>query len=179
MKRFLPYFKYFKPVKWQLLGSVLSGLVYAAATGAGLPLAAKVVFPLIFKDDQLNLGEGEPENSFFVEGLMSWFDQLPGEWLLPVACAWLPLMFFFRAIGGFLNTYLMSYCGYRFLEQIRDEVFTKLQTLPIAFFQKRQAGDLLARLVGDAEIVRSTVGKVAVDIIKQPAVLIAALVFLI
>ena len=89
MKRFLPYFKYFKPVKWQLLGSVLSGLVYAAATGAGLPLAAKVVFPLIFKDDQVNLGEGEPENSFFVEGLMSWFDQLPGEWLLPVACAWL------------------------------------------------------------------------------------------
>ena len=67
MKRFLPYFKYFKPVKWQLLGSVLSGLVYAAATGAGLPLAAKVVFPLIFKDDQVNLGEGEPENSFFVE----------------------------------------------------------------------------------------------------------------
>ena len=71
MKRFLPYFKYFKPVKWQLLGSVLSGLVYAAATGAGLPLAAKVVFPLIFKDDQLNLGEGEPENSFFVEGHLS------------------------------------------------------------------------------------------------------------
>lgn len=179
MKRFLPYFKYFKPVKWQLLGSVLSGLVYAAATGAGLPLAAKVVFPLIFKDDQVNLGEGEPENSFFVEGLMSWFDQLPGEWLLPVACAWLPLMFFFRALGGFLNTYLMSYCGYRFLEQIRDEVFTRLQILPVAFFQKRQAGDLLSRLVGDAEVVRSTVGKVAVDIIKQPAVLIAALVFLI
>ena len=179
MKRFQPYFKYFKPVKWQLLGSVLSGLVYAAATGAGLPLAAKVVLPLIFEDDQVDSSEEVPENSFFVEGLMNWFEQLPGEWVLPVACAWLPLMFLFRAVGGFLNTYLISYCGYRFLEQVRDEVFTKLQTLPIAFFQKRQAGDLLARLVGDAEVVRATVGKVAVDLIKQPAVLIAALVFLV
>ncbi|MDB4713395.1 ABC transporter ATP-binding protein/permease [bacterium] len=179
MKRFQPYFKYFKPVKWQLAGSVLAGLVYAAATGAGLPLAAKVVLPLLFEDDQVDAGGGENENSFFVEGLMNWFESLPSEWVLAAACAWLPLMFLFRAVGGFLNTYLISYCGFRFLEQVRDEVFTKLQTLPVAFFQKRQAGDLLARLVGDAEVVRSTVGKVAVDLIKQPAVLIAALVFLV
>ena len=179
MKRFQPYFKYFKPVKWQLAGSVLAGLVYAAATGAGLPLAAKVVLPLIFEDDQVDAGGDENENSFFVEVLMNWFERLPADWVLAAACAWLPLMFLFRAAGGFLNTYLISYCGFRFLEQVRDEVFTKLQTLPVAFFQKRQAGDLLARLVGDAEVVRSTVGKVAVDLIKQPAVLIAALVFLV
>jgi subfamily B ATP-binding cassette protein MsbA len=174
MKRFQPYFKYFKPVRWQLAGSVLAGLVYAAATGAGLPLAAKVVFPLIFEDD-----EGKYEkSSFFVEALQNWFAGLPEEWLLVAACSWLPLMFCLRAIGGFINTYLISYCGYRFLEQVRDEVFTKLQSLPVAFFQKHQAGDLLARLIGDAEIVRSTVGKVSVDLIKQPAVLIAALWFL-
>ncbi|MDA7929999.1 ABC transporter ATP-binding protein/permease [Akkermansiaceae bacterium] len=174
MKRFQPYLKYFKPVKWHFAGSVIAGLVYAAATGAGLPLAAKVVFPLIFDDD----GGEDEKSSFFVEALQNWFTGLPDEWLLVAACAWLPLMFLFRAVGGFINTYLISYCGYRFLEQIRDEVFTKLQSLPVAFFQKHQAGDLLARLIGDAEIVRSTVGKVSVDLIKQPAVLIAALWFL-
>ncbi|MDA9831020.1 ABC transporter ATP-binding protein/permease [Akkermansiaceae bacterium] len=174
MKRFQPYLKYFKPVKWHFAGSVIAGLVYAAATGAGLPLAAKVVFPLIFDDD----GGEDEKSSFFVEALQNWFTGLPDEWLLVAACAWLPLMFLFRAVGGFINTYLISYCGYRFLEQIRDEVFPKLQSLPVAFFQKHQAGDLLARLIGDAEIVRSTVGKVSVDLIKQPAVLIAALWFL-
>jgi subfamily B ATP-binding cassette protein MsbA len=174
MKRFQPYLKYFKPVKWHFAGSVIAGLVYAAATGAGLPLAAKVVFPLIFDDD----GGEDEKSSFFVEALQNWFTGLPDEWLLVAACAWLPLMFLFRAVGGFINTYLISYCGYRFLEQIRDEVFTKLQSLPVAFFQKHQAGDLLARLIGDAEIVRSAVGKVSVDLIKQPAVLIAALWFL-
>ena len=157
----------------------MAGLVYAAATGAGLPLAAKVVFPLIFDDDNASDPTEKTPPNFLVDWLQDWFSSLPSEWLLAAACSWLPLMFLFRAVGGFINTYLISYCGYRFLEQIRDEVFSKLQSLPLAFFQKRQGGDLLARLVGDAEIVRGTVGKVAVDLIKQPATLIVALVVLI
>lgn len=176
MKRFWPYLKYFKPVKWHFAGSVLAGLVYAVATGAGLPLAAKVVLPLIFEDDRAEVDGETP--SFFVAWLQDWFGILPDHWILFAACAWLPLMFLLRAIGGFTSTYLISYCGYRFLEQIRDETFTKLQTLPLSFFAKHQAGDLLARLVGDAEIVRGTVGKVAVDLIKQPAVLASALIYL-
>lgn len=178
MQRFLPYLKYFKPVKWHFLGSVFAGLVYAAATGAGLPLAAKVVLPLIFEDDQAGGIIGGGQASFFVEGLQNWFGRLPGDWVLFAACAWLPLMFLLRAVGGFASSYLISYCGYRFLEQVRDETFSKLQNLPLSFFEKRQAGDLVARMVGDAEVVRSTVDKVAVDLIKQPAVLASALVFL-
>lgn len=178
MKRFLPYLKYFKPVKWHFIGSVVAGLFYAAATGAGLPLAAKVVLPLIFQDDRGGNADGDLEPSFFVGSLQGWFESLPEGWLLAAACAWLPLMFLIRAVGGFINTYLISYCGFRFLEQIRDEVFCKLQSLPVSFFHNHQAGDLLARLVGDAEVVRGTVGKVAVDLIKQPATLLAALIFL-
>lgn len=176
MKRFWPYLKYFKPVRWHFLGSVIAGLCYAVATGAGLPLAARVVFPLIFEDDQA--GGGGDESSVFVGFLRAWLEGLPEGWVLVAACAWLPLMFLIRALGGFINTYLISYCGFRFLEQIRDEVFSKLQSLPVAFFHKHQSGDLLARLVGDAEVVRGTVSKVSVDLIKQPATLVAALIFL-
>lgn len=173
MSRFRPYFKYFKPLRWHLVGSLVAGLVYAAATGAGLPLAAKVVFPLIFEGDA-----GSGDSSFITTALQNWFTSLPSDWIIIAACAWLPVMFFLRAIGGFLNSYLISYCGFRFLEQVREEVFTKLQHLPVSFFQKHQAGDLLARLVGDAEVVRQTVGKVAVDLVKQPATLIFVLFLL-
>ncbi|MGD1978958.1 MAG: ABC transporter ATP-binding protein [Akkermansiaceae bacterium] len=179
MKRFRPYLKYFKPVKWHFVGSVFAGLVYALATGAGLPLAARVVLPLIFEDDQVEGAGGAVEESFFVQGLKDWFSTLPGDWLLFAACSWLPLMFLFRAAGGFASGYLVSYCGFRFLEQLREETFRKLQSLPLSFFGKRQAGDLLARMVGDAEIVRTTVSRAAVDLVKQPAVLISALAFLI
>ncbi len=176
MKRFLPYFQYFKPVKWHFAGSVGAGLVYAAASGAGFPLAADMIFPLIFEGDR----QGAVEVNWFSRAITSLFgDDIERSTLLLIACLWLPLMFLFRAVGGFFSTYLISYCGFRFLESIRDEVFTKLQNLPIAFFQKHQSGDLLARMVGDAELVRSTTSRIAMDLIKQPATLVAAFGYLI
>ena len=175
MKRFLPYFQYFKPVKWHFIGSVVAGLVYAAASGAGFPLAADMIFPLIFENDS----GGQLEGNWFARVLTGWFGDLERSTFLLLACLWLPFMFVFRAVGGFFSTYLISYCGFRFLESIRDEVFTKLQSLPIAFFQKHQSGDLLARMVGDAELVRSTTSRIAMDLIKQPATLIAAFSYLI
>ena len=175
MKRFLPYFQYFKPVKWHFIGSVVAGLVYAAASGAGFPLAADMIFPLIFENDS----GGQLEGNWFARVLTGWFGDLERSTFLLLACLWLPFMFVFRAVGGFFSTYLISYCGFRFLESIRDEVFTKLQSLPIAFFQKHQSGDLLARMVGDAELVRSTTSRIAMDLIRQPATLIAAFSYLI
>ena len=171
MKRFLPYLKYFKPVKWHFVGGVIAGLVYAAASGAGFPLAAKSILPLIFDADTSTPAE---TSNWFTGILNRWFGDLGRNTLVMIACAWLPIVFFFRAIGGFYSGYLVSYCGFRFLEQVREEVFIKLQSLPVSFYQKHQSGDLLARLVGDAEMLRQTTSQAAVDLIKQPATLVAA-----
>ena len=65
------------------------------------------------------------------------------------------------------------------LEKVRNDVFTKLQSLPISFFSQHQSGDLLARLTGDAELLRSTITRIAKDIIKQPFTLISAMGFLV
>ena len=176
MKRYLPYLKYFKPVKWHFVGSVLAGLVYAAATGAGLPLAIDVIFPLIFASGSVEASAGEA--SWFVKALTGWFGELERNTLILIACGWLPFMFFFRAIGGFFSTYLISFCGFRMLEKLRDEVFTTLQTLPLGFFHKHRSGDLLARLIGDAEKLRQVTSRAAVDLIQQPATLLWALGFL-
>jgi ATP-binding cassette, subfamily B, bacterial MsbA len=50
MRRFFPYFRYLKPVRWHLLAGVLCGLLFGAANGAGLPLMMTKVFPVIFQD---------------------------------------------------------------------------------------------------------------------------------
>ncbi len=177
MKRFRPYLKYFHPVRWHFVGGLVAGLIYAAATGAGLPLAAKVVLPLIFEEDRG--AEAAEDPHWLIEVIQNFFQGIGPQQLVVIACAWLPIMFFFRAAGGFLSSYLISFCGFRFLEQLRDDVFSKLQTLPVSFFQKHQAGDLLARLVGDAEMLRANISKIAIDLIKQPATLIFALCYLI
>ena len=57
-----------------------------------------------------------------------------GVWELLKFVIWFPLVFLIRGVSGYFNTYFINYCGIRVLEQIRFQVFAKLQRLPIAFF---------------------------------------------
>ncbi len=91
----------------------------------------------------------------------------------------LPAVFLVRGVSGFLNTYLINYCGARVLEQLRMMVFDKLQSLPLAFFQQNKSGDLLSRVMGDTTSLRNVVTLIANDLIKQPITLLGALGYLV
>jgi subfamily B ATP-binding cassette protein MsbA len=78
-----------------------------------------------------------------------------------------------------VNTYYVSYCGYRVLEYIQIDLYASLQKLPLKFFQKNKSGDLLSRLMGDTERIRQIIVNVSNDIIRQPMQLLGAVGFLI
>jgi len=175
MKRFRPYLKYFRPVRWHFVGGILAGLLYAVATGAGLPLATKVVFPMLFPSE----GGPDQEVGEYLQMMRNWLGDLSPDHLLLATCMWLPFVFLLRAVGGYFNAYLISYVGYRVVEGIRNQAFARIQALPVSFFHRFQSGDLLARLTGDTEILRQVVSQVSADVIKQPVTLLAAVAFLV
>jgi subfamily B ATP-binding cassette protein MsbA len=156
MRRFLPYATYFKPVLWPLAGGLLAGLVFAAASGFGLPYMVKKVFPQIF-------AEGAPTLS---------------NWEIAKIALILPAVFTVRGVAGYLNTYLIQYCGTRVLEQLRQEYFAKLQFLPLAFLQRNSTGDLMSRGLSDTNQLQTALSHIANDMIKQPGTLVAALGYL-
>ncbi|MGE9266515.1 MAG: ABC transporter ATP-binding protein [Verrucomicrobiales bacterium] len=173
MKRYWPYLALLKPVKWQFLGGILAGLLYAAASGAGLPLVVKGVLPVIFPSGD------SAESSWFYEKMQELLGGVDQATLVLATCLWIPAIFLLRALGGFLNSYLINFCGFRVLEQIRINLFSHLQDLPLSFFQKHQAGDLLARLDGDTILLRQVIAQVSSDLVKQPATLLFALGYLV
>ena len=156
MRRFLPYFSYVKPVRWQLIGGILCGLVYSAASGFGLPYMVKYIFPKIFEAGAARLTPIE----------------------IALIAAWLPTVFTVRGIAGYLNTYLTQYAGTRILEQLRLDYFRKLQVLPLSFLQRNTTGDLISRGVADTNQLQTTLSNLANDLVKQPGTLVAALVYL-
>ncbi len=147
------YFSLLKSVKWQFAGALACGLIYAATSGFGLPFILDRILPKLYGPNELT-----PAQLF-------------------MAVAQIPLIFAFRAAGGFSNQYLVEYCGTRLLAQLRQQVFDKLQVLHLAFFAKRDSGDLLSRTMNDTDIVQKAVMKVANDLIVQPVILISALGF--
>ena len=57
-------------------------------------------------------------------------------------------------------------------------MFTKMQKLPVSFFQKTQQGDLLSRITADTAQLQGSLLSVSNDIVKQPVTFIGALVAL-
>ncbi|WP_225978472.1 ABC transporter ATP-binding protein, partial [Gandjariella thermophila] len=58
---------------------------------------------------------------------------------------------------GFADHYLSDWMGERFAMDLRTRVFGHLQTLSVAFFERRRLGDVLARLTGDIAAIESLV----------------------
>nr|HID12379.1 ABC transporter ATP-binding protein [Anaerolineae bacterium] len=49
--------------------------------------------------------------------------------------------------------YLMTLAGQRVLLQQRRQIFERIQTLSLKFFDRREAGDLMSRLVNDTQVI--------------------------
>ncbi|MDF7798271.1 ABC transporter ATP-binding protein [Pontiellaceae bacterium B1224] len=151
LKQFAPYFTLLKPVKMKFTIGIMAGVIYGAASGFGMPFLIYKALPVLFADP--------PPKLLVLIAYISVF----------------PIAMTIRAVSGFVNTYLISYCGMRVLQQIQQKVHSKLQDLPLAFFHKNTVGDLMARTLGDAGALQSVLTSVANDLIKQPVTLISAI----
>jgi ATP-binding cassette subfamily B multidrug efflux pump len=49
--------------------------------------------------------------------------------------------------------YLMTVAGQRVLLHMRTQIFQRIQTLSLRFFDQREAGDLMSRLVNDTQVI--------------------------
>ena len=58
------------------------------------------------------------------------------------------------------------------------QVFSKIQKLPVAFFQKNQEGDLLSRITSDTAQLQTALLGISNDLVRQPVTFIGALVAL-
>jgi len=156
IRRFRPYFRYLRPQRGLLVVAILCGVIAGVASGAGLPLMVKKVFPVIFAMDATPLA----------------------TWQLIAVALWIPAVFLVRGVATYLNTYFIQLVGTRVLEALRVDFFRKLQVLPLSFFQKNSTGDLLSRGLADANQLQVTLTTVANEIVRSPASLIGSIAFI-
>ncbi|MEI6650364.1 MAG: ABC transporter ATP-binding protein [Candidatus Moraniibacteriota bacterium] len=65
--------------------------------------------------------------------------------------AWLLGIFLVGLVSNYLQVKTMGGVGRRLLFNLRNKVFDKLQELPVAFFNRNKAGDIISRINNDTE----------------------------
>jgi ATP-binding cassette, subfamily B, bacterial len=81
-------------------------------------------------------------------------------------------------VTGYLQTKLMGGVGQRVLFNLRNTVFTKLQDLPIAFFNENKAGDLISRINNDTDKLNQFFSQSLMQFIGSIFVMTGAGIFL-
>lgn len=157
MKRLLALWPYVRPQRGLFLLAVALGGVAGAASGFGVPFFLQTVFRRFFED---------PPGAHPLRGQLA-------------VAALLPAVFLARGVAWYFNQQILNVIGSDALQRLRQQLFEKLQALPVAYFDRQSSGDLIARLSADAGHILHAVGNVTKELLLQPFIFAGGLGYLV
>jgi ATP-binding cassette subfamily B protein len=80
-------------------------------------------------------------------------------------------------VASYLQIKIMGGVGRRVLFKLRNSIFTKLQELPVAFFNANKAGDLISRINNDTDKLNQFFSQALVQFVGNLFMMIGAAVF--
>jgi len=82
------------------------------------------------------------------------------------------------AVATYLQTYMVGWVGTRVLQDLRERVFTHIQSMPIGFFTRRSPGVLISRMTNDIEALNQLVTTGVVTMFSSTLTLLGVVVIL-
>jgi ABC-type multidrug transport system fused ATPase/permease subunit len=82
------------------------------------------------------------------------------------------------AVATYVQTYLVGWVGTRALQDLRERVFSHLQTMSIGFFTRRSPGVLISRMTNDIEALNQLVTDGVVTMFSSVLTLVGVVVIL-
>jgi len=141
-------FSYYKPHK-KLIAIAFLGLCIFSLVDAGMVYFVK---PLI--DDGLNNTNGK---------------------ILQQGAALVIGIFLLRGLASFVSSYAIAYASTKITFTIRQQAFSKLLHLPMAFFDENSKGSIISKLIYDTEQIAVAISKAAVVTIRESLIIIVLL----
>jgi len=83
------------------------------------------------------------------------------------------------ALLSWITSYLVVGVSQKTVKDIRKDLFSKLQLLPVKFFDKHNDGDLVSRLTNDVDNVSNTLNQSLTQLISSVVTLVAVFVMMV
>jgi subfamily B ATP-binding cassette protein MsbA len=117
--------------KWARMVFAMLCLLAMAGTEAGIPFLIKPVIDDIFIKKDM--------------GMLK---------LIPVAVI---LLYVVRGVAMYGEEYLMNYVGEDIIRKLRNQLYSRIQDLSLAFFHREKTGTLISRITNDVQIIKTMV----------------------
>jgi subfamily B ATP-binding cassette protein MsbA len=169
---------FLRPHRGRLAGNIVCNVIGAALDGVAFTLLIPFLNLLFNNDDGLKVGK-----SWLIDLLHALVGQLivPGDRMASlrgisiVIVAMVIVKNVFLWMGGQLGASLQE----RITRDLRDTVFRHMQRLPLAWFSKTKAGQIMARILTDTEQAKAILAEVATRTIQNLAQVLVTIVILV
>ena len=84
-------------------------------------------------------------------------------------------MFFLQGLFSFMSSFCMAWVGNHVVLSLQQQVFGKLMSMPVAFFDRHNSGNLLSKVTYDASQVSSAASSTLVTLVREGATVIGLL----
>lgn len=87
-------------------------------------------------------------------------------------------LYLMALITSYFQTRLMGEVGQRVLYRLRNQIFEKLQSLPVAFFNQNKTGDLISRINNDTDKISEFFSRSVVQFFSSIFLMMGSAIFL-
>jgi subfamily B ATP-binding cassette protein MsbA len=88
----------------------------------------------------------------------------------------LPLLviaiFLMKGLGSYGQEYFMNYVGQDIIRRLRNQLYDRIQDLPLSFFQKERTGTLMSRITNDVNILKAMVSTAVTGSLRDAATIV-------
>ena len=85
-------------------------------------------------------------------------------------------LFLLKNLFNYLGLYFITFLRNGVLKDLRNEIYGKVTRLPISYYSEKRKGDVIARISGDVNEVKSSLLAVLELIVKEPLTILFAIV---
>jgi len=88
------------------------------------------------------------------------------------------LIYFISVIGEYMAGRLFVYCAENTTANIRHDVFSHIQTLPVKYFDRREHGDLMSAMTNDVDNVAIALGQSLSNIVRSVLMFLGTIIMM-
>jgi subfamily B ATP-binding cassette protein MsbA len=89
------------------------------------------------------------------------------------------LIYFMRALSTYWGDYLMNFVGQDIIRRLRNNLYDRIQDLPLSFFHRETTGALMSRIINDVNFVRDMVSSTITGSLRDCFTIVGLIVVLI
>jgi len=181
MKRFWTLLKHIANYRVQVWMTIIAHILSAIFTVISLPLIIPF-FQILFDAETPVIAK--PTNPYDFDGQLKYFftdlvNSYDKQHALLIVCLAIIVVFFFKNLFRYAASYFITPVRNSLVADIRNDLYKKYLSLPMAFFTDESKGNLITRMSSDVTEIEHSILNVLESAFKAPFILIGCLGFMI